>query len=556
MAGGKETPRQKMIGMMYLVLTALLALNVSKEILNAFILINEGLEQTNTNFEEKTEATMAEFELAHSQNPEKVKEWLEKAQSVSEMADELEHWLTDCKGYLISCVDGVPRDQLIAPDENGKDTLITMHVVNGKGNYDIPTEKMIGSDPTNPRTEGDAGAASQWGYTETDFTAIRVKERMVEFRDLCLSMIGDDPNYDGVRKPIQDAFKFEGSHEHGVEVTWEIANFDHVILAAAITNITKLQADIRNAEGDVLNFLLTKIDAADVKVNKIEAIAVYDSYILQNDSKAAKIFLAAYDSTQVPKIEIGDSTGGGLMPVEVRDGAGYFGLSSSSVGAFSYSGALKIMNKGIELSYPFSITYNVIQPSATVSADKMNVFYIGPDNPVHVSAAGVPPDAVSVSISGGGNTISKSGDGWNVKVKSGPTCTVSVSAKMPDGSTVALGKQEFRVKSLPDPVLYFSGKSSKDTKITVGDLRAGNAVAARLDDSDFDAPFSVVSFEMTVYIGGAPASFTASGGTLTSEMKSTLTKVKPGQRVYFESVKVKGPDGRTRSIPGLSFKII
>lgn len=553
MAGGKETPRQKMIGMMYLVLTALLALNVSKEILNAFILINEGLEQTNHNFEEKTEATMMEFELAHSQNPEKVQEWLEKAQLIADKADELETWLTNVKGYLISCTEDKPRDQVVGTDEFGKDTVITMHMVSNKGNYDIPTEKMIGSEPANPRTDGDAGSASKYGYPDSDYYAIKVKERMEEFRELCLSMI--DESAEGVRKPIIDAFSMEGSTEHGVPVTWEIANFDHVILAAAITNITKLQADIRNAEGDVLNYLLTKIDAADIKVNKIEAIAVYNSYILQNDSQAAKIFLAAYDSTQTPKVEIGDTTGEGLMEVQVENGAGYFPLSATSVGTYSYKGALKIMNKGIELSYPFDITYNVIQPSATVSADKMNVFYIGPENPIHVSAAGVPPESVSVSISGSGNTVSKSGDGYIVKVKSGPTCQVSISAKMPDGSSVQLGKQEFRVKSLPDPIPYFMGLTVKDTKIAVGDLRRGTAIAAKLDQSDFDAPFSVVSFEMTVFVGGSPTSFATTGGNLSGEMKNVLQKIKGGQRVYFENVKVKGPDGRTRTIAGLSFKV-
>jgi gliding motility-associated protein GldM len=240
----------------------------------------------------------------------------------------------------------------------------------------------------------------------------------------------------------------------------------------------------------------------------------------------------------------------------VRDGKGIIKVPADQEGIFSLNGLIQFKGPdGSYIPYPVSTSYQVAAPSLTVSASKMNVFYKGVDNPVSISAPGVPADRVSPSISNG--SIKKSGkDGYMVRVSSGSSATISVSAAMDDGSKTSMGKVEFRVKSVPDPKPYFAGKGQSDSKVKKNELTAAQGVAARMENFDFDLKFTVTSFKLTMIVGGTPIEKTSKGNRLSGDMKTMLKKAKPGQKVYIEDIRAKGPDGTVRKLGSLALKVI
>ena len=159
----------------------------------------------------------------------------------------------------------------------------------------------------------------------------------------------------------------------------------------------------------------------------------------------------------------------------------------------------------------------------------------------------MPADKIKPSISTG--SLSKSGkEGYVVRVKSGNKAIISVSATMPDGSSAAMGKSEFRVKTVPDPKPYFAGKGQSDDRVKKKDLTAAQGVAARMENFDFDLKFKVTSFKMTMIVGGTPVEKIAKGNRLSSDMKTIVKKSKPGSKIYIENIKAKGPDGTIRNL--------
>ncbi len=551
MAGGKETPRQKMIGMMYLVLTALLALNVSKSILDAFVAVNESLETTTGAFTEKNSTTYVDFKASYEENKAKTEKWYNQALEVQKASNDLYDFVNKMKAKMLGKTEGVEDyESLIAPGPLGVDTVWSVKYANGKDNYDVPGQCIGLADPSAVKDMPDG------------IDAKNLRANIEGYREKLLTML---PEGHLVANSIKEVFAMESRMEHDLEVSWEVGNFYHAPLAACITHLSKLQADIRNAEADMVKYFYSQVDAASFKFNKLEpAVIANSSYILQGDTFRCKVFLAAFDTTQQPSITFAptykDSSDAGVtfgedtIPVNISNGMGVINMPASSEGLFSLKGVIKLKGPdGGMMDFPVQTAYQVARPSLTVSATKMNVFYKGVDNPVSISVPGMPADKVRPSISNG--SISKGKDGYVVRVKSGNKATVSVSGTLPDGTSKAMGKVEFRVKSVPDPKPYFGGKSTADETIQKKQLTAAQGVIAKMENFDFDLKFTVVGFKLTMIVGGAPIEKKSTSNRLTGDMKTMLKKAKPGQKVYIEGIKARGPDGTVRKLGGLAFKV-
>ena len=449
MAGGKLPPRQKMIGMMYLVLTAMLALNVSKDILNAFIIVNDGLEKTNSNFKDKIDAQYADFANAYQENKVKVEPWYKKAQDVQAKTADLYDYIMRIKANIIAQTEGYESlEAALAKDQNGNDTTVNIKNIGKKDNYDILTNLLVGSEPGMPK--------------KGELTANELKEKMEAYRDALLAYV-DPKSGASLEHSLQATFNFEDRQDaSGVMNNWESYNFYHTPLAATITILSKIQSDVRNAESDILKHLYADVDAGSFTFNKLEAAIISPSnYIIQGDSFRADVFLAAYDSTKNPDMVYGKSidsstweiTDPEKVTMNVVGGKGKMAIKTSAEGEFTWKGVINFhSDDGRDLKFPFKASYTVARPSLVVSADKMNVFYKGVDNPVSISVPGVPADKLQPSINNGSLTRGK--DGYVVRVKSGNAATISVSATMPDGSKKSMGSMEFRVKTIPNPVPY------------------------------------------------------------------------------------------------------
>jgi len=539
MAGYKETPRQKMIGMMYLVLTAMLALNVSKDILDAFILINNSLELTNTNFAKKNDLSYSVFKQQLALSPEKVRPFYDKAMKAKGYSEELIKYINERKYEMISLVEG------ISVAEAGK---LKLEEVQAKDNYDRPTNYWVGSSQ-----DGSQGKARE------------LKGKINDFRQKMYGLLDENQ-----KKNINLGMETEGTFtdKTGEKLNWEMNNFYHIVLAAQITNLSKMVNEVRNAEFDVISALYSGISSSDFKFDKISAKVVPKSQIVMvGDNFEAEIFVAAYDTKDNPEIIVGDDIdtltlkiSGAEKPVETANGLGVLKVPATAEGKKTYGGVIKVISPGgQQVSYPFKGEYFVQKPSATVAPTKMNVFYIGVDNPVSVSVPGVPPEQVTASMTGGTIRPQKGQDAtgnWThiVRPDAGAReSEIRVTANI-DGKPRAMGTAKFRVRRVPDPVPYIA--NTREGNISAAALVAAGGIIPRLENFEFDMNFTITSFTMSISVpGGDIQDDRSTSNRLSSTMVQMLQRARRGQRVWFENISAKGPDGSTRQLSTIALRI-
>ncbi|MCT1531040.1 MULTISPECIES: gliding motility protein GldM [Sphingobacterium] len=502
MAIGRETPRQRMINILYLVLLALLALNVPDSILDAFKNINNSLETSKSNVNNSVQQLFAAFESTKLKDePGRAKPIYDKAKNAQAIINDLNQYINSIKEEFV--------DQGGGYDEKTGDLKM-------RENEDIAPNIMI---------NGKKGVElkEKINSTRSKLLGLLTPE---EQKSVSFSLEANDPEkaVNGKRK-------------------WEEINFGSgTPLTAAMTILTKIQTDAQNAESDVVKLILGKMDQAVVNLDKFAAVAVAPtSYLVQGQPYAAEVFLTASDSKSQPSISVNGAN------LDVVDGKGVYRVPTNREGIFTWSGVIKVkQTDGSIREYRTPVqTYQVARPSAVVSPDKMNVLYIGVNNPISVSAPGTPTDKVKVSMSGG--SISGSGGKYNVKVSSPGTARISVAAEVAPGKTQTLSTTEFRVKRIPDPIAQFAGKTG-GAMATVA-IKAQNAIFAKLDNFDFDASFKVTKFSLIIAKPRADAIvLSTSGNRLSSSMKSALNGITPGSRVIFDNIIAVGPDGTPRQL--------
>ncbi len=535
MSGAKETPRQKMIGMMYLVLTALLAMNISKDVLLAFITVESGLNATNKNFDQKNDVLYSKFDKALAENKTKTKPWSDKAYKVREEAKKLCKYIDESKAELY---------QLAQPELN-KQAADTFKLINGTSNdnYDIPTNYLIGPEVSAPTGRG-----------------VLIKKRIASFKKLLMDLV---PEKD--RAGFKIGLHTEDVYEHHVEkvVPWEVYNFDHTTMAACMALLAGVKNEIKNAESDLVTLLLRAIDAGDFKFDIVTAkVVAPTSYVVLGEEYVADIFVAAYSSTTDPEVLVGDvdtaknTIRGTPQVVPVSAGLGKYSVRATSEGLQRWGGIVNIKAPdGSIRPYSFESSYMVARPSFAVSPTKMNVFYIGVDNPVAISAAGVAPMNVVATLAGDGTITNKGQGNYEVRVRGGKSCIVNVAAKDPKtNATKSIGPgMEFRVKKVPSPNSKFAGVVG-DGSVTKGELMAAGGVIADLSDFVFDLKFPITKWTMSMNINGLFNDVQAKGPAITNDMKAMLLKVKKGSKILIEEVYVVAPDG-PRKIPGCIIKV-
>jgi gliding motility-associated protein GldM len=572
MAGGKETPRQKMIGMMYLVLTALLAMNISKDVLQAFLQINSGLARTASVLQEKAGRTLSSFDSAPEQD--KAAPFKAKAVEVNQLADQMADYIELLKARVIACsMKGDPTGESYEEFLNSdKKTCIDLLSPEGKEKVNKLDENqnnttlLIGSEPQAP--------------ISTPWSASELRTKLSEFRDALKAL--EVTNVSGkVIKPNQEiltaldsAFVFNDSYDDHLElmVKWETANFYHTPLAAVIASLSKIKTDVLNAKASMMSFLAASINATDMKFSDITVAAVpLSSYVLKGDEFVAEVYLAAYNKNSAVKIYPGGEYDG-PMPTETSQGAGASGegISSGPDGKCIFkvnTGGLPLGEHGFKgqiaydangetkfLNY-FIPPITVGEPGLVVSPTQMNLFYRGLDNPVEISVPGVDPRQLSVSMTGG--TISGPGaDGtYNVKPGEGKEAIINVSANI-NGKQTSMPPKKFRIKSIPNPTPMFQGKKPSDNTISMGEVSAAQGVRADMENFEFPVSATVTKFVVSATVNGNPKDIAVTGNILNSEAKSLLGKLKKGEKFYIEQIDCKLPDGRSVRLSPISLKIL
>lgn len=567
MAGGKETPRQKMIGMMYLVLTALLALNVSKEILNAFVTQDmQGIEQNDNAVESlnaiKTKISLLKEDPQSKKSAAEIEPILLDVYKVSNEADDF--FLDELNAVMDASGNG---KDWFTKDKGQKNVLKNpLGTMQKQDDYDTPTRIFAGE----PKSKGDKrGKALRTKLMEfRDNLILKIASSIKEKNKVYTISKNDLKSQENLEKhleqqkhPKRDAImniykrltKPEQIEQvlNGGEVKkkdWNTITFDHQPMVAVVNVFTSLRNDVRLAQLDAAKMLMERVEVPMMNINKVEAqVLATTQYMNYGDTLGVKVGIVAYDSSKQYKIQYRYDSSGDYK--EQPDGK--FTIKGDGEGKKYVEGKLFVEIAGEMQTRDWSFNYTVGKPSTSVSLPDMNVLYRGYANKVKAVASGYPPSEVSVSCSGC-SSFSKGKEGeYIAKVSSAKEATVVVKA-----GGKKIGDQKFRVFNLPNAQPFFVGKSVGDASISSGSLKQGTKLSAKLPNSPLNVTYTVKSFNMSaVNKGKVLDGGRSSGGSLTSKMKNILKLLKRGDKVFFEQVKIAGPDGKGRPVGGLSFKV-
>jgi len=506
MAGVNETPRQKMMGILYLVLLGLAATTITQQVLDAFRNLTVGLENSTNNVQSTIDATFTAFEKSKLVNePERAKPAYEKANRVKAAIVAANKYINDTKNIFYTEVGGF--DSVSGDVRRREDVDIVPRLMKNHKRADT-LKTMI--DNAIAAVKAELGA------------------------DFKMPLNTNPP-----------------PKKEGIQISWQENYFgDGIPLTAALTALTKIQADLVNTEADVVQKLLN-VDKALINVDQFSAIAVPTSptYVLVGQPFTAEVYLTAFDSKGNPTMEVGGQS------LKVDGGKGVYTVNTSREGEFKWSAKVtaKMADGKVNTYNTPEMTYRVAKPSAVVSPDKMNVFYIGVDNPVSVSAPGTPMEKLHVSI-GEGATITGSNGKYVVNVKKAGRISVSVSAEVDKGKTSVLGSTEFRVKPLPTPHAKFMGKGGGNAP--KAGLASTDKIFATLEDFDFDVKYNINHFTLYVLkLHGDLMTFEGTTNTLTAQMKAAINGARSGDKVMFDNVFATGPDGMRRPLDPITFTV-
>lgn len=521
MSGAKncpETPRQKMIGMMYLVLTAMLALNVAAEILNGYKMVNSSLVDSIATTERRVNGLIATMEYMNEQNPVKTKEWLEKTYVVQKECDKMYDMLQEFKEGIMEAADGA--DFVKAKNEGGADFNANYYVM---------------SKPDNLDGAGNYAELNAYENGIKDCRGAKLQNDIVDFRHFVVKMFDNDTAKSAVYEKIFQTDKMYSEHAKD-SVDWVQGTFESMPAIAAVTMIAKYQSDVRLAEEAMIEYFRTKTDAGDMRVNKIMAVVIPDSKVVMQGSKYhAELALMAVDTTKAPEYYV---NGQKLDTCFIDRPAG-------APGDVKLSGEIVVINaEGEPVRYPFESEYSVTPPTATIANEEMNVVYRGYNNIMQIAVPGI--SSTKINVSAAGASFTRNGDNWICKVEGGASeITINVSANT-DGKNVSMGSKSFRVRTLPTPTAFIKLANGDLWSAAKGGIKKsqldGATVVAEYGESEnLKANFKVESFELSVSDGrGGFRKLGSNGNKFSDAQMQQLKNLKSGSPVLITNIRYSG----------------
>lgn len=503
-----------MINLMYLVLMAMLALNVSNDVLKGFTLVGDSLKRTTENAEKENKAIYDDLTAQLKQNPAKVKQWYDRAMEVKLASDRLYHMADSLRWAIARQADG--RD----------------------GN------------PDNLQNREDLEAADHIMLAPSSGRGERLYKEINAYREYITKFVSDPRQKAIIASNLSTEVP---KHEDNVGKNWQQYMFESMPSVAAITMLSKLQSDVRKAENVVLHTLVSNIDVKDIRVNELGAYCLPEmTTLFPGDEFRSHIFMAAVDTTQRPEIFVNGK------PIS-SDGTYNFRVGSP--GEYTFSGYIQMPNAaGDIIRREFTQKYSVIAPpsGATVAADLMNVLYAGFDNPVSVSASGIASNNLTVTMEGG--TLTSKGDGHYIARPAavGKDVTFNISGVV-NGKPQTMGSVSFKVRKLPDPTPFMAVGDDhfRGGKLSKAAILGTKSVGAAIDDGLLNIPFRVLSFK-TVFFDrmGNAVPKPSNGANLTEDQRNSIRELRPGSRFYVSEVHAIGPDGIERTLTAVMEVIV
>ncbi|MEZ4948737.1 MAG: gliding motility protein GldM [Saprospiraceae bacterium] len=509
-----KEPRQLMINLMYLVLTALLALNISAEVMNAFFTLDKGISNSNDIVDNTNAQILSNIQKqADAYKNDQNDAYNEAAKKSDEIVREFAEYVNGIRTNLFNEAGG-PSEKDPSKPEKIKDKDITTRLF-------IKSEAEGGQDLGN-----------------------KLEAKIKETREKLLALVDNDPGLTA-SLPLAVTEDWKKSDKNN----WAEFNFLQMPVAAVFPILRKVENDARASNSAVLNFLFKKVSGEEIKFDAFEPVtSASKGYVIKGETYTADVFLSAYSTSSSGNTRI--IVNGSSLPV--KDGKATYQSTASSIGTKQYNVQIDVTNpltKEVK-TYKKTFEYEVGERSVAVSADKMNVFYIGVKNPISVSAAGISSNDLNVSINGGGGSLAKTGsNSWDVTVKTPGEVKINVSGGGLTDSKV------FRVKRIPDPVAKLGNKP--DGAMGNGEFKAQQGLIAWLENFDFDARCDIQDFTLVrVPKREDPINSENQGGSFNAKSKRLVDMARPGDTYYFQDVKARCPgDGAGRKINSLVFTI-
>lgn len=548
MSGAKETPRQKMIGMMYLVLTALLALNVSVEVLDAFTTVNDGLENTYTSVDKKISDYYVTFEQQYDKQPEKTAELWGKAQEIRTKTDEFINFIErDIKLALLLQNNGVTEEQLFNPENEEEAVISDIDAADPKKNRRV--FHKINFDNLSGKDKHDAVTA----FMIEQGNAEVLRKKIEEYRQYVVAALDSAgiSNFDDHVGLVTNGEYFAGS---GEPLTWEMKNFNHVIIPAAISILNEIVGEVQTTEYDAISELYKNIGASDFKFNTLEAkVFPKTTYVLKGQDYEADVFIVASDDTKEFDAkyargvkDFAKANENAIHKVSSQKGIVKIKVPANAEGEQTIAGVIEMKNPvtGEVEPYPFQTSYTVAPPSANVTPTKMNVMYRGLENPIAISAPGFTASQIDVNVTNG-QLIKRNGEFFVKPGNEKNITTVTVSTTI-DGKRMILDNCDFRLKRTPDPVPVLNGRTND--KFTKEEIIAAGGFVLTMPDFDFEGYHSqVLSYDVSTIVAGYLKPIKAiQGRKFNKEVEELIKSGRRGQRINIENIRVKSPDGEER----------
>ena len=497
---------------MYLVLTAMLALNVSAAILNGYAAVDDSLHATIETMNEGNNTAYMQFKAALDQNPEKVQSWYDKAMEIKQASDAFFNYVQQFKDNMVREAEG----------EDAKENA-TVRELKKQDDTNVPQRYAI--------NEGNAE---------------KLKGAINDYRDFMIEITGEAPAVD---EELRQTFVTpRGVNTSGDSISWEESLFYEMPMCACITVLTKLQSDIRHVEGRAVRFLLTQTDAGDLRVNKFNAYVIPSSdYVVKGNKYKAQIILAAIDSTNAPEYYVNGQR---------IAGNGLYEVVANTVGQQKLTGKIGYKDpQGVVQYIPFEREYTVGEPSATISNTELNIMYRGYANKFSVSVPGFSSNSLNVKCSNA--TVNREGNLWviNPSKNSADNLAIEVYAQIGTNSML-MGSHTYRVKNLPPPNAYFeiNGEPTDEDRIPLNALinPKNKIIASYGADGLVQAKFDIVSFQVKLPTG---VSLKVTGDRFDKKAIDAIKKLKQGNTINLMYIKAKGPDGNEIQLRGLPIEL-
>ncbi|TVQ47989.1 MAG: hypothetical protein EA362_05945 [Saprospirales bacterium] len=496
-----KEPRQLMITIMYLVLTAMLALNVSAEVFNAFKLVDESLVDSNAKLYADNQRMPDAIATGALRDPENFQIYADLAPQVREKADGLVNYLEELIEEMIEEAGGWV-------DRNGK------REINNPKHTDAASRVLV---------TGEKGAdlLQTLVKAQDEFLAFIPENDLVRFSSDAIAISVDPDAYKDAETPRE---------------SWEDFMFSRMPLQAVLPIFRKFINDVRLTENNILSFFMQRVGGDDIIFDDFRVVAApSSSYIIRGETYEADLFLSAA-STSVDNMEI--FVNGNRIPID--DGVGRFRVTPTNIGANRYTAEIRLTNPatGNVDTYTQTFEYEVGLRSANVAAEMMNVFYIGVDNPVSISAAGIPTAQLNVQGEGAGITMTPI-DG-NISRQMVRVTQPGEAKIILSGGGLERTEFNFRVRRIPDPVARLGTESGGG--MGDGQFKAQRGVIAHLENFDFDARCEIAGFQLVrVARRQDPEIVQNAGGSFDGEARRLIDQASPGDRYFFENVRARCP---------------